>query len=101
MAEKRPASDAIAYMTARGDGQTDAWTAEAKQRGGQRLVEVAEVTPPPAVAEALHPPAGDKAVVRRRAILLDDAVIELADSYYPASVARGTGLAEARKIKGG
>ncbi|MFJ9037948.1 UTRA domain-containing protein [Streptomyces sp. NPDC102406] len=101
MAENRRTSDSIAYVTARGEGQADAWTEEAQQRGGQRLVEVAEVTPPPAVAEALRLPADGKAVVRRRAILLDDAVVELADSYYPAAVARGTGLSEAKKIKGG
>jgi DNA-binding GntR family transcriptional regulator len=53
------------------------------------------------VSEALDLPEGGTAVVRRRSILLDKAVIELADSYYPAELATGTGLAEHRKIKGG
>lgn len=101
MAEKQRTTDSLAYMTARSEGQADAWSEEVKQRGGQRLAEVAEVTPPQAVAEALGLPAGGKAIVRRRAILLDDDVIELADSYYPLPIARGTGLAEKRKIKGG
>lgn len=101
MAEKQRTSDSLAYVTAREKGQTDAWTEEAKQRGGQRLTEVAEVVPPAMVAEALGLQEGGTAVVRRRSILLDDAVIELADSYYPAELATGTGLAEARKIKGG
>ncbi|MFV2095285.1 GntR family transcriptional regulator [Micromonospora sp. LOL_014] len=42
-----------------------------------------------------------RAVVRRRLILEDDRPVELADSYYPESVAAGTPLADNRKIKGG
>jgi DNA-binding GntR family transcriptional regulator len=101
MAEKQRTSDSLAYVTARKEGQADAWTEEAKQRGGQRLTEVAEVTPPDSVATALQLAADETAVVRRRSILLDGEVIELADSYYPARIASGTGLSEARKIKGG
>ncbi|MFI0914340.1 UTRA domain-containing protein [Streptomyces abikoensis] len=101
MADNRRQSDSLAYVTAREDGQADAWTEEAKQRGGQQLTEVAEVDPPREVAAALRLTPGEKAVVRRRVILLDDDAIELADSYYPPSIARGTALAEKRKIKGG
>ena len=39
--------------------------------------------------------------MRRRIILLDGSPIELADSYYPLRIARGTALTEKRKIKGG
>lgn len=101
MAEKQRTSDSLAYVTGRKEGQADAWTEEANQRGGQRLTEVAEVAPPADVARALQLPEASRVVVRRRSILLDDEVIELADSYYPAELANGTGLAEARKIKGG
>jgi len=101
MADKQRPSDSLAYVAPRSNGQTDAWTEEAQQRGGQRLAEVAEVDPPEPVANALGLAAGEKAVVRRRIILLDGAPIELADSYYPPSIARGTDLAEKRKIKGG
>lgn len=101
MADKQRPSDSIAYVAPRGEGQSDAWTEEAKQRGGQRLAEVAEVDPPEQVATALRLPAGQKVAVRRRVILLDGDAIELADSYYPLSVARGTALLERRKIKGG
>lgn len=101
MADMQRPSDSIAYVAPRSHGQTDAWTEEAQQRGGQRLAEVTEVDPPEAVANALGLAAGEKSVVRRRIILLDGAPIELADSYYPPSIARGTGLAEKRKIKGG
>lgn len=101
MADMQRPSDALAYVKPRNDGQADAWTEESAQRGGQRLTDVAEVDLPGEVAAALRLPPGEKAVVRRRTILFDDDVIELADSYYPTTVARGTALAEKRKIKGG
>jgi DNA-binding GntR family transcriptional regulator len=34
-------------------------------------------------------------------MLFDDHPVELVDSYYPATIARGTRLGEARKIPGG
>ncbi|MFF0094642.1 UTRA domain-containing protein [Streptomyces canus] len=101
MAEKRRQSDSLAYITPRSRGQSDPWTEESKQRGGQHLAEVGEVIPPAAVADALHLSPGEMVAVRRRVILLDDEPIELADSYYPLAIARGTALAEKRKIKGG
>jgi DNA-binding GntR family transcriptional regulator len=101
MADKQRQSDSLAYVTPQGSGQADAWSREAGKRGGQQLTEVAEVVPPSAVAEALHLSPGEPAVVRRRAISFDGDVIELADSYYPTAIARGTALAEKRKIKGG
>lgn len=101
MAENRRQSDSLAYVTPRSEGQSDPWTEETKRRGGQRLAEVGEVVPPEAVADALRLSPGETAAVRRRVILLDDEPIELADSYYPLAVARGTALAEKRKIKGG
>jgi DNA-binding GntR family transcriptional regulator len=99
MADKRRPSDSLAYVTPRNEGKADAWSDESKQRGGQQLTEVAEVIPPAEVAEALA--LDGTAIVRRRVILLDGDAIELADSYYPLAVARGTALAEKRKIKGG
>lgn len=87
-----------AYVTPRPAGQPDPWV------GTQRLLEVDEVVPPPGVVAGLQLDPGDLAVlavVRRRLMLLEDRPVELTDSYYPASIARGTGLAEARKIRGG
>jgi DNA-binding GntR family transcriptional regulator len=92
------------YVTPRSAGEREAWSAEAADHGGtgtQRLLEVTELVPPAAVAEALRVEAGSPVVVRRRMMLLDDRPVELTDSYYPAFIARGTGLAESRKIRGG
>lgn len=82
----------------------DAWSAEAAQHGGkgtQRLVNVGHVPASGPVAEALGVGAGDPVVVRRRVMLFDEQPVELVESYYPLAIARGTGLAERRKIRGG
>ncbi|ATE58093.1 UbiC family transcriptional regulator [Actinosynnema pretiosum] len=94
----------MGYVVAQGEGERDAWaqaTAGAQRSGGQRLREVAEVIAPVEVAEAFNLPVGATAVVRRRVMLLDGRPVELTDSYYPLALARGTRLAQARKISGG
>ncbi|MFJ6729414.1 UTRA domain-containing protein [Streptomyces sp. NPDC091281] len=101
MADMQRQSDSLAYVKPQQPAHADAWTSETGQRGGQRLTAVAEAPPPLPVAEALRLSPGEPAVTRRRVILLDGDVIELADSYYPTAIARGTALADARKIKGG
>ncbi|GAA4824029.1 GntR family transcriptional regulator [Streptomyces ziwulingensis] len=101
MADKQRQNDSLAYVTPQAHGHADAWSEESRQRGGQKITEVAEVIPPPEVAAALRLSPGESAVARRRVILLDGEPIELADSYYPSPIARGTALAETRKIKGG
>ncbi|MFC7868457.1 UTRA domain-containing protein [Streptomyces murinus] len=58
----------------------------------------AEVPAPEAVAALLGTPT---VVVRRRIIQLDGIPCELTDTYYPASIAGGTRLAEKGKIPGG
>jgi GntR family transcriptional regulator len=82
----------------------DAWGAEAAERGGtgtQKLFDVDEVTASALVADMLGVEPGEPVVVRRRLMLFDDHPVELVDSYYPAALARGTRLAESRKIPGG
>jgi DNA-binding GntR family transcriptional regulator len=82
----------------------DAWGAEAAEHGGtgtQKLLDVDEVTASALVADMLGVLPGEPVVVRRRLMLFDDHPVELVDSYYPAAVARGTRLAESRKIPGG
>lgn len=95
-------SESLTYLKPPAEGQRDPWiesTAQAGRIGTQQLLEVTEVDPPPAVAEALE--SDDYVVVRRRLILLDGQPVELADSYYPLDIAMGTPLAEHHKIKGG
>jgi GntR family transcriptional regulator len=82
----------------------DAWGAEAAEHGGtgtQKLLSVDEVAPSATVADVLGLNPGELVVVRRRLMLFNDRPVELVDSYYPASIARGTRLAEPRKIPGG
>ena len=92
------------YLRPRGVGEADAWAEETDERkvsGGQHLREVAEVLPPATVAEALRLGPDELVVVRRRVMLVDERPVELTDSYYPTEIARGTALAEPRKIRGG
>nr|EIF90695.1 transcriptional modulator/regulator [Streptomyces tsukubensis NRRL18488] len=46
-------------------------------------------------------PVSETVVVRQRIMLLDGEATELTNTYFPASVARGTRLAETSKIPGG
>lgn len=92
------------YVKPREAGAPDAWFQEAADHGHvgtQRLLHVGEVQPPPRIAAALQVTPTDPVVVRRRLVLLDDEPVELVDSYYPVGIARGTRLAEPRKIRGG
>lgn len=94
----------LPYLAPRETGQVDAWTDEAAQSGRvgtQDLRAVERVDPPTDVADALNLPAGERALLRSRVIRLDGAPIEVADSWYPLSIADGTPLAQDRKIKGG
>lgn len=89
------------YVTPQASGAADAWTQESAGSGGQRLSEVAEVTPPREVQAALGLAAGETVWVRRREVTLDGVVIELAHSYYPIALAAGTALTERKRIRGG
>ncbi|MET9343462.1 UTRA domain-containing protein [Nonomuraea sp. NPDC003804] len=104
MPDLRWTSVSAPYIRPRASGERDAWSEEASQHGhvgSNQLREVAEVVPPPGVAEALRLGPNETAVVRRRLVLLDDQPTELTDSYYPSALALGTALAEQRKIPGG
>ena len=93
-----------AYLSPRAPGESDTWTdatARAGRTGTQQIREAGESVPPPDVAEALHLPVGEAAVVRRRTVFLDGKPIEAVDSWYPSSIASSTPLAEPKRIKGG
>lgn len=97
-------SSSMPYLTPRPDGQPDAWGTElaAKgRRGGQRIVRAGEVAASGEVAGLLGVATGEAVVVRRRVMVLEDVPCELTDTYYPASIARGTRLARTAKIPGG
>lgn len=97
-------STSMPYLTPREKGQPDAWGAEAAARGSkgsQRIAYAGEVPAPDEIAGLLGLTPGETAVVRRRVIELDGDPCELTDTYYPASIARGTRLAEKGKIPGG
>ena len=86
------------YLTPQSGGAADAWT----QAGGtQRITGVGEATPPGDVAAALGIHSSDPAIVRTRLLSLGGDPYELAASWWPASIAAGTALAEPRRIKGG
>lgn len=66
-----------------------------------RLLGVAEVVPPAEVARSLGLSGGESAVLRHRLLLFGGEPVELSWSYYPSAIARGTDLAERKKISGG
>ncbi|MGW9397352.1 GntR family transcriptional regulator [Streptomyces sp. NPDC055642] len=104
MSDSTWVSTSLPYLTAREKGRPDAWAAEAETRGGkgtQRIAYAGEAAATEEVAALLGLPPEETVIVRRRVIELDGAPCELTDTYYPAHIARGTRLAEERKIPGG
>lgn len=92
--------DSVAYLTVR-EGP-DAWSAATADRyGTQQILGVETAVPSQRIADALQLGQPERAVVRRRLMLLDDKPVEIANSWYPEILATGTPLADARKIKGG
>lgn len=92
------------YMQPSEPGQPYRWVTEATgrgQRGSNKILSVAEVSPPARVVQALGLDSDGVAVLRVRLGLLDDEPAEMTHSYYPADIARGTRLADRRKIPGG
>ncbi|RAO26447.1 hypothetical protein PSN13_06475 [Micromonospora saelicesensis] len=82
----------------------DAWAAEAAasgQRGTQRILDATTLPAPDDIAQMLGLPAGASVVRRRRLILADDQPVELATSYWAASLADLTVLGDPQKIPGG
>ncbi|MCX4847536.1 GntR family transcriptional regulator [Streptomyces sp. NBC_00893] len=93
-----------AYMAPAASGEPYRWLSEAANSGARAhstLIEVAEETPPADVAAVLGLQPGGTAVLRRQLLSIDDEPAELVASYYPLDIARGTALAERRRIAGG
>lgn len=92
------------YVRPRAQGDKDAWADEAARRGSCGTSDLRGVSEVPAsahIASLLEIEEGAPVVVRSRTVLLDGIPVELADSFYPADVAKATPLAEPRKIRGG
>lgn len=92
------------YVTQVGDQPRASWHSEAERlgmRGTQKLTDVGEVAAEDDIGGLLGVEPGSAVVVRRRVMLLDDEPVQLADSYYPLDLARGTPIAEPRKLPGG
>ncbi|MCZ4122126.1 GntR family transcriptional regulator [Streptomyces sp. H39-S7] len=92
------------YIPPSKGGAPYSWVDQATARsrtGATRILDVAEAVAPRDVAEALGLTDGGTAVLRSRLMLLDDEPAELVHSYYPVELARGTPLADRRRIRGG
>lgn len=92
------------YVSPRPPGASDAWTEEASSqatKGRQELTHTGDAVPPASIAAALGLAEGQTAIARGRVIYADETAVELADTYYPPSIATGTALSLPRKIKGG
>lgn len=84
--------------------QGDAWGKEAATQGrtgAQRILFAGETAAPAEVAATFGLRGGRPVILRQRLILLDGIPVEIASSYWPLSVAAGTALSAAGKVKGG
>lgn len=86
------------------DGGKYQWITAAERKGfagRSELLDVEEVVPPHLVREAFGLDEGDTAILRRQVMYLDDEPCELVEVYFPLDLARGTPIAERRRIRGG
>ncbi|PAZ15645.1 hypothetical protein CLM62_12680 [Streptomyces sp. SA15] len=85
-------------------GQGDVWGKEAAAQGRtgtQRILRAEQASAPQEVAAHLGLTPGTPVILRQRLISLDSRPIELANSYWPASFAAQTALAQKGRIRGG
>jgi GntR family transcriptional regulator len=99
---RRLASDRFARRH-RKEGKA-AFIVESDQLGAKPdvdMIDVAEATPPPDVAELLKLPDDALVVVRSRRYSLNGKPVETATSYIPTDIARGTPIADPNPGPGG
>ena len=92
------------YPVAAPVGQPFPWISDNAAKGRPARIEllsVGEAAAPSQVAAAFGIKIGSLVLCRHQLLYLADEPAELLWSYYPVEVARGTRLAENRKIKGG
>ncbi|MER5779418.1 GntR family transcriptional regulator [Streptomyces sp. NPDC002039] len=86
------------------DGAAYPWLATVAERPSvarSTLLGVEETPVTGDIAEALALPEGALAVCRRQLISVDGEPAELVTSHYPTDIARGTALADQRRVRGG
>lgn len=91
------------YRARRATGESN-YNAEARAQGQkpkQVIREVVETAAPEKVADRFDIDAGAPVIVRRLLFKVDDAPMQLVDTYYEARLATGTPLAQSKLIKGG
>lgn len=96
----RPASS----MAPAEAGEPFRWLTEAGKPGSEArstLLGVSEVRPPADVAAVLGIADDETVFLRHQVLSIDGEPVELVKSYYPSALARGTAIAEKRKIRGG
>lgn len=78
----------------------DPWSEEVRRQGRSpsESIELGLAIPPARVAALLHLEANEAAVLRKRIRYVDDRPYQLADSYFPEPIARGTPLMEPRSV---
>ncbi|MGW7617382.1 GntR family transcriptional regulator [Streptomyces antimycoticus] len=103
-AHRRQTMHPAMYSAPAAPGETYRWISEAGNRGQagrSTLLDVAEVVPPTDVRGALGLIEGERALLRKQVLFLDDEPCELVKSYYPLELARGTAMMHKKKIRGG
>jgi GntR family transcriptional regulator len=81
--------------------EDDPWSAAVRRQGRRpsETIELGIVVPPPRIAELLQlKPGEDVAVIRKRVRFVDDRPYQIADSYFPEAIVRGTPLMEPRSV---
>ncbi len=104
MSDANLVSRSAPYVAGATPNTGDAWANEAAStgaKGTQRIRSVGLAQAFGDIARMLTLTPGTLIVVRRRLVLLADRPVEMADAYYPATIARDTPLASPGKIKGG
>jgi GntR family transcriptional regulator len=102
--DRRPVVVRASHYPRSTEDQAYPWITEAARRdriGSIRLIEVGEHPAPRPVAAAFGLAENEPVVMRHQLLLLDEEPSELVWSYYPVDIARGTALAQNRRIRGG
>lgn len=103
--ERRPVMQQTSrYVVQHPSGTRANWKTETNKQGlssSQTIRSVEKVTPLPEISGYLELDDGDLVVARRRVLYLDGEPAQLADSYYPSTIADRTEIANNQPISGG